>query len=360
MADQEGTYSRYCEFELSSMRNYNRPAGKSPVWRDVSPQFVEGSRNQNYISPTFQSSVFTSYEDRRVAQDRLRTTNRDQFGAEIYRKTVYNDRTDDGNERSKSRNIPRHPGMPVDELNRAHPRYEGYESANFARPNEEREEAQSHHSEPRNEAPAKSETKSVRSQPQEQVIQPEPVPQGDYDHADNGNAPFGDRVEDQQAAEERIKKDYRKNLDDYHRFVAEKNLQNSSRVNQKREEAALIKERAEMIAEEKRAEAQWDKERKRQYNEQLQEQQYVQHNVQTGQRNLPVESAKYFNNSTTSEHRRKEKNQRPIMKKLQSELQGAFQFRKRLDELTKSQNVEDFLKYKDYFDQVHKELVLTL
>ena len=69
----------------SAMRQYDRPAGLSPLKRDASPQFIEGLRNDTYVSPTFKSSVFTAHEDRRATQERLRSANRDHFGNEIYR-----------------------------------------------------------------------------------------------------------------------------------------------------------------------------------------------------------------------------------------------------------------------------------
>ena len=48
---------------------------------------------------------------------------------------------------------------------------------------------------------------------------------------------------------------------------------------------------------------------------------------------------------------------RNIMKTLRQQIQEKFNFRKKLDELSKSSNLNDFLAYKEYLDGVEKQIV---
>lgn len=61
--------------------------------------------NNQYVSPTYSSNIFNNgpVERPRTARSRLRTTQKDDFGADIYRNTLYQDR-------SPARNRSRTPG----------------------------------------------------------------------------------------------------------------------------------------------------------------------------------------------------------------------------------------------------------
>lgn len=48
---------------------------------------------------------------------------------------------------------------------------------------------------------------------------------------------------------------------------------------------------------------------------------------------------------------------RNIMKTLRNQIQEKFNFRKKLDQLAQSSNLDDFMAYKDYLDGVQKQIV---
>lgn len=45
------------------------------------------------------------------------------------------------------------------------------------------------------------------------------------------------------------------------------------------------------------------------------------------------------------------------MKTLRSQIQEKFNFRKKLDQLAQSSNLDDFMAYKDYLDGIQQQIV---
>lgn len=57
--------------------------------------------------------------------------------------------------------------------------------------------------------------------------------------------------------------------------------------------------------------------------------------------------------------RDRKKYDRNIMKTLRNSIQEKFNFRKKLDQLSKSSNLNDFMAYKQYLDGVQEQIVST-
>ena len=58
--------------------------------------------------------------------------------------------------------------------------------------------------------------------------------------------------------------------------------------------------------------------------------------------------------------KRREQRERPITQRLGNDLHEVMQFRKRLDDMSKSQRADELLKNKDYYESVERELVMKV
>lgn len=155
-----------------------------------------------------------------------------------------------------------------------------------------------------------------------------------------------------------MRRDYRKRIDNYHinstdnKFYEDKVL----RVVKTRAKADQIKAEANQIALEKAAENQFAKERQAAYKAELDALAAVNNQTRNLKRTTKYESERMHRGLPIGERDRR-KYDKNIMKTLRNSIQEKFNFRKKLDQLSKSSNLNDFMAYKTYLDGVQQTLI---
>lgn len=164
--------------------------------------------------------------------------------------------------------------------------------------------------------------------------------------------------EDAKILEEAVKREHRRRIDNFHinltdnKFYEEK----VTRLQKTKARAPAIREEAQRVEQEKLAMAEAARQQKEAYRRDLDQiaQQNQQKKLTEAQQH--AESERMHRGLPIGERDRK-RYDREIMGTLKNQINEKFNFRKKLDELSRSNNIDDILAYKQYLDQVEKQIL---